>query len=68
LGLTQRGAKDYNVINNPKEFYETYHSIFANSEFYYENDEGAGMTEAEAYQYSSDNLVDNLGYNVYRRD
>jgi len=65
VGLTQRGAKDYNVINNPKEFYETYHSIFANSEFYYENDQGAGMTEAEAYQYSSDNLVDNLGYNVY---
>jgi len=65
VGLTQRGAKDYNVINNPKEFYETYHSIFANSEFYYENDQGAGMTEAEAYQYSADNLVDNLGYNVY---
>ena len=65
IGVTQRGAKDYNVTSNPKEFYETYHSIIANSEYYYENTEGSGMTEAQAYQYATDNLVSTVGYNVY---
>jgi TonB-linked SusC/RagA family outer membrane protein len=65
IGVTQRGAKDYNVTSNPKHFYETYHSIYANSEYNDQNTNGDGMTEAEAYQYATDNLISNVGYNVY---
>jgi TonB-linked SusC/RagA family outer membrane protein len=65
FGFTQRGAKDYNVIDNPGEFYESYHSVLANSEFYRQNTAGTPITMDQARQFASDNLIDRLGYNVY---
>ena len=66
-GLTQRAAKDYNTIATPGKFYETYHSVLANSEYYRSrNTDGAtplSLTEARAF--ASANLMDRLGYNLY---
>ena len=33
FGYTQRGAKEYNIMETPGQFYEAYHSVLANSEF-----------------------------------
>lgn len=66
-GLTQRAAKDYNVIGTPREFYETYHSVLVNSE-YYRSRTTVGVTPltiAEAREFASNNLMDRLGYNLY---
>ena len=63
VGITQRAAKDYNVTKSPAEFYEMYHSVLANSEFY---DQDGAITEAQARQFASDNLISELGnYNLY---
>ena len=64
-GLTQRGAEDYNVTKTPGEYYETYHSILSNSEFYRSNSAGSPLTIGEARQFASNNLIDRLGYNLY---
>ena len=64
-GLTQRGVEDYNVTKSPAEYYETYHSILANSEFYRLNSSGTPTTIGEARQFASDNLIDRLNYNLY---
>ncbi|MGB2172145.1 MAG: SusC/RagA family TonB-linked outer membrane protein [Flavobacteriaceae bacterium] len=66
-GRTQRAAKDYNTIRTPGKFYETYHSVLANSEFYRSNntDGTTPLTIAEAREFASDNLKDRLGYNLY---
>jgi TonB-linked SusC/RagA family outer membrane protein len=64
-GLTQRGAKEYNIIKTPKEFYESYHSVLANSEFYKQNAANTPISIQEARKYASDNLIDKLGYNLY---
>ena len=64
-GLTQRGAKDYNVTQSPAEYYETYHSILSNSEFYRSNSNGSPLTIGNARQFASNNLIDRLGYNLY---
>lgn len=66
FGITQRGAKEYNIIKTPGEFYESYHSVLANSEFYRQNADGTPITIAEARQFASDNLIDRIGnYNLY---
>ena len=64
-GLTQRGAKEYNIIKTPEEFYESYHSVLANSEFYNQKAANTPITILQARQYASDNLIDKLGYNLY---
>lgn len=66
-GTTQRAAKDYDVIKDPGEFYEKYHSILANSEFYRTNNTPnvTPLTIQQARQYASNNLIDKLGYNIY---
>lgn len=64
-GLTDRAIEDYNVTKTPGQYYETYHSILANSEFYRSNTAGVPLTIAEARQYASNNLIGNLGYNLY---
>ena len=64
-GLTDRAIKDYNVTKTPQQFYETYHSILANSEFYRLNAGGTATTIGEARQFASNNLIDRLGYNLY---
>ena len=64
-GLTQRGIEDYNVTKTPGQYYETYHSILANSEFYRLNSGGTATTIGEARQFASNNLIDRLGYNIY---
>lgn len=69
IGFTQRGAKEYNIITSPAKFYETYHSVLANSEFYKQNNDGTPITLEEANQYASDNLIARLGnYNLYNVD
>lgn len=66
FGTTQRGAKEYNIIKTPGEFYESYHSVLANSEFYAQNVAGTPITIQQARQFASDNLIDRLGnYNLY---
>ena len=66
IGLTQRATKDYDVIDSPGKFYETYHSILANSRYYAQSERGTPITTAAARQYASDNLVSELGnYNLY---
>lgn len=64
-GLTQRGAKEYDVIKTPGKFYESYHSILANSEFYAQGQAGTPVTIAQARQTASNNLVGALGYNLF---
>ena len=66
-GITQRGSKEYNIIQTPQKFYETYHSVLANSEFYRTNNtEGeTPLTFEAARQFASDNLIDRLGYNIF---
>ncbi|WP_075342350.1 SusC/RagA family TonB-linked outer membrane protein [Tenacibaculum agarivorans] len=66
VGITQRGAKEYNIIESPGEFYESYHSVLANSEFYRQNAAGTPITIEQARQFASDNLIDRLGnYNLF---
>lgn len=67
IGITQRGSKEYNIIETPGEFYEAYHSVLANSEFYRTNntDGVTPLTYTEASQFASDNLISTLGYNVF---
>jgi TonB-linked SusC/RagA family outer membrane protein len=65
VGITQRAAKEYNIINSPGKFYESYHSILANSEFYAQGQTGTPVTMADARQTASNNLIGALGYNLY---
>ncbi len=64
-GITQRAAKEYDIIETPKEFYESYHSVLANSEFQRQSAAGTPITVEEARQFASNNLIPSLGYNVY---
>jgi TonB-linked SusC/RagA family outer membrane protein len=65
VGITQRATKEYNIIKSPGEFYEAYHSVLTNSEFYKQSNSGTPITIAQARQYASNNLIDALGYNLY---
>ena len=65
IGFTQRAAKEYDIINTTGKFYETYHSILANSEFYAQAQAGTPITIDAARQTASNNLIGVLGYNVY---
>ncbi|MDC1466065.1 SusC/RagA family TonB-linked outer membrane protein, partial [Polaribacter sp.] len=65
VGVTQRAAKEYNITNSPGEFYEMYHSILANSEFYAQGESGTPVTIGAARQTASNNLIGELGYNLY---
>jgi TonB-linked SusC/RagA family outer membrane protein len=65
IGITQRAAKEYDIVKTPGEFYEAYHSVLANSEFYRQNTAGTPITIGQARQFASNNLIDALGYNLY---
>ena len=65
LGVTQRGTKEYNIMETPQQYYEAYHSVLANSHYYEQNDAGSPVTTAAAMQYASNNLIPSLGYNLY---
>lgn len=65
VGITQRAAKEYNITNSTGEFYEMYHSILANSQFYARGQAGNPVTIGAARQIASNNLIGELGYNVY---
>jgi TonB-linked SusC/RagA family outer membrane protein len=65
VGITQRAAKEYDITNSPKEFYEMYHSILANSEFYAQGQAGTPVSIDAARQTASNNLIGVLGYNLY---
>ena len=65
VGITQRAAKEYNITDSPREFYEMYHSILANSEFYAQTQAGTPVTIGAARQTASNNLIGELGYNLY---
>ncbi|MFH4967052.1 SusC/RagA family TonB-linked outer membrane protein [Gaetbulibacter sp. M240] len=64
-GTTQRATKEYNIIKTPQEFYESYHSVLANSEFASQAAAGTPISIGEARQFASDNLIPTLGYNLY---
>lgn len=65
VGVTQRGAKEYNIIGSPGAFYEAYHSVLANSEFYAQGQAGTPVTIGQARQTASNDLIGALGYNLY---
>ena len=65
VGITQRATKEYNIIKSPGKFYEAYHNVLTNSEFYKQSNSGTPITIAQARQYASNNLIDALGYNLY---
>tara|TARA_R110002126_G_scaffold78829_2_gene196133 strand:+ start:41277 stop:44450 length:3174 start_codon:yes stop_codon:yes gene_type:complete len=65
VGITQRAAKEYNITDSTGEFYEMYHSILANSEFYAQGQAGTPVTIGAARQTASNNLIGELGYNLY---
>jgi len=67
VGVTNRGAKEYNIIGTPKKFYESYHSVLTNSEFYRTNNTNGvtPLTIEQSRQFATDNLIDRLGYNLY---
>ena len=65
LGVTQRGTKEYNIMDTPQEYYETYHSVLANSYYYNGDADGNPVTKDAAMQLASNNLVSKLGYNLY---
>lgn len=66
IGITQRGAREYDIIKTPGKFYETYHSVLANSEFHRLNTAGTPITMNEAMKFASDNLIGRVGnYNLY---
>ena len=65
IGITQRAAKEYNIIGSPGEFYESYHSVLSNSEFYAQGQAGTPVTIGDARQTASNTLIGALGYNLY---
>ena len=65
LGVTQRGTKEYNIMETPQEYYETYHSVLANSYYYNADADRNPVTKDAAMQLATNNLVSKLGYNLY---
>ena len=62
-GANRRATQDYNTINDPNLYYETYYKSLYN---YYLNQNGA--TPASAWASANSNLIDGsfgLGYNIY---
>ena len=59
-GLNMRGVPTYDVLDDPKEYYELYWESIRNQQL------TTGKSYLEAGQYASNNLVANLGgYNCY---
>ncbi len=62
-GSNSRLVPNYDVIDNPAEYYETHYRAMFNSKYYW------GSTAAEAYAFADANLFNNaeggLGYQVY---
>ena len=62
-GSNSRLVPNYDVIDNPKEYYETHYRAMFNSKYYW------GSTAEEAYAYADANLFNGanggLGYQVY---
>ncbi|MCM1516656.1 MAG: TonB-dependent receptor [Paraprevotella sp.] len=62
-GSNSRLVPNYDVINNPKEYYETHYRAMFNSKYYW------GSTAEEAYAFADANLFNTaqggLGYQVY---
>lgn len=63
-GVNQRSTSDYDRIDNPGEYYETYYKAYYNSYIY------AGKSTSEAHKYANETLFKapasgGLGYNVY---
>lgn len=64
FGFNQRSTPDYDRIDNPGEYYETYYKALYNSYIY------AGKSEAAAHKFANETLFlsptqGGLGYNVY---
>ncbi len=59
-GVNSRAVQDYETINDPAQFYETYYSALYNTYFY-----GQGMTPDAANRAANANMITHLGYNVY---
>ena len=63
FGVNSRLIPQYDVIDDPAQYYETWYRLMFNSQYY------AGASAAEAYAYADNNLFNQqnggLGYNVY---
>ena len=60
MGANTRAIQDYKTINNPGDYYEAYYMQHFNKEFY-----GLGNSMAVANKNANDNMLKELGYNVY---
>ena len=63
FGVNSRLIPQYDVIDDPAQYYETWYKLMYGSQYY------AGASVAEAYAYADNNLFNaqngGLGYNVY---
>ncbi|PVX52558.1 TonB-linked SusC/RagA family outer membrane protein [Balneicella halophila] len=59
LGQNQRGVPEYDIMEDPGVYYTTYWEALKNSQIY-----GEGGSDNPA-QWASDNLIPELGYNIY---
>ena len=59
-GSNSRAIQDYDVLDSPSQFYETYYSALYNTYFY-----GQGLSAADANANANRAMIEQLGYNVY---
>lgn len=65
LGYNYRGVSEYDIMDSPQEYYETFWEALYNQGIY-----ASGLSDAEAKTYASsaDGLYKVLGYNIYNVD
>ena len=59
-GANSRAVQQYKTIKDPAQYYETYYKQLYNYSFY-----SQGKDAVTANAWANDNLIDQLGYNVY---
>lgn len=63
VGINQRGVPEYDVLTNPGEYYTLMWEALRNGQLYSGT---KGMTPEKAATYASENLISELGYNIYK--
>ncbi|MCH5329489.1 MAG: SusC/RagA family TonB-linked outer membrane protein, partial [Alistipes sp.] len=59
-GVNSRSIQDYDVITNPAAYYEAYYT-----QLYNYASVSAGLDVVAANKWANENMINNLGYNVY---
>lgn len=62
FGKNYRGVPEYDIMTDPGMYYTTMWEAIKNGKIYSE----APLSEADAAKYASENLIKNLGYNIYK--